>query len=664
LALRTIETKAVISAQDQTGTTFAQVAQKLKQMENAAERASGRVAAVNANLGQVAQRRTAMTAASAMVGAASVMVAERGIAKVSQLASAAAQTYRTYDDLRRYQKAILGITDEQQKPLIAQAIHMGASTRFNDLQVLEAQLTLAQRGVKLQFIEPIIKFAADFGQAMGTDLPQAAKTLESAIFSTGQSMETAADAMKNAQRMTDLMVKTAKIGGLDTEGLQELFKFGGASAHAAGLSIEAMGALGAMMSKGGIRGDEAGVAIRSIAGSLVSPKPQALMTLNALGIDFSKYTTMPGGLSASNLDLATRRMLGKSLSQSQKERIQALMEDSAFVASQEEFTKEIVPIIGEAFTPGKGGALKAQDSRTISKVVSGFWKAAIESVDSERLLRDVIAAQPSAAQANMIFTKQQGGRFETVAQRGIREFNEFFDTLRHVNEGFAAGIGKERMGGFAGASSRLEGAIKNFETALGRANDQWMTPLTNTAADLIMKMVDGGDRTMRFATAIGGATIAIGSFEFALAGLAAILNTAGLTGAGAVAARSARALPMAIGALGGSLFSAPALVAGLGASAVGAGATALNAGEDEIARQRKYNQGPFRWLGNAPPEAGRFTPWPAGLKPPVAELKGSAQIMNKLEVTLDPLLLARRIDERIETRGALRTDTGVTMPPD
>jgi len=52
-----------------------------------------------------------------------------------------------------------------------------------------------------------------------------------------------------------------------------------------------------------------------------------------------------------------------------------------------------------------------------------------------------------------------------------------------------------------------------------------------------------------------------------------------------------------------------------------------------------------------------------GPQAPVAELKGSAQIMNKLEVTLDPLLLARRIDERIEARGALSTDTGVTMPP-
>ncbi len=43
MAARTIETRAVISAQDQTGNTFAAVAQKLKKMESAAEQASHRM---------------------------------------------------------------------------------------------------------------------------------------------------------------------------------------------------------------------------------------------------------------------------------------------------------------------------------------------------------------------------------------------------------------------------------------------------------------------------------------------------------------------------------------------------------------------------------------------------------------------------------------------
>jgi hypothetical protein len=44
MAVKTIETRAIISAQDQTGATFSQVAQKLKQVENAAQKASTTVA--------------------------------------------------------------------------------------------------------------------------------------------------------------------------------------------------------------------------------------------------------------------------------------------------------------------------------------------------------------------------------------------------------------------------------------------------------------------------------------------------------------------------------------------------------------------------------------------------------------------------------------------
>jgi hypothetical protein len=104
-------------------------------------------------------------------------------------------------------------------------------------------------------------------------------------------------------------------------------------------------------------------------------------------------------------------------------------------------------------------------------------------------------------------------------------------------------------------------------------------------------------------------------------------------------------------------------VAGAGLYAT-AKPAAANAGEDEIARQRKYNQGPFRWLGNAPPDASKFTPWPAGLKPPVAELKGSAAVNLKLDVGLDQGLIARNVHQFIESEGALRKgDVGVSMPP-
>ena len=290
MAVKTIETQTIISAQDKTGETFAAVAQKLKAMEGAAQRANSRINSVNSNIKSVGV--SASAAVGAAVGAATERLAERGIEKAAELVRRSVETFKQYDLLVRNQRAIADITEGQQKPLIDQAIRLGGSTPFNDIQVLEAQRDLIKRGIKVDLVEPIIKFAAGFGQAMDVDLPTAAKTLETAIFSTGQNMETAAEAMKNAQRTTDIMVKTAKISGMSADEEAMFYKFGGAAAHAAGMSIETMSALGAMMRRGGIPGDEAGVAVRSISGSLVSPTTKGMIALNAMGIDFSKFADM------------------------------------------------------------------------------------------------------------------------------------------------------------------------------------------------------------------------------------------------------------------------------------------------------------------------------------------------------------------------------------
>ena len=501
MAVKTIETIAKISAQDQTGSTFAQVAQKLKAMEGAAQRANGRVNAINSSVKSVG------VAASAAVGAAAGMAAERGIEKAAELVRRSAETFKQYDLLVRNQRAIAGISEAQQKPLIDQAIRLGGSTPFNDIQVLEAQRDLIKRGIKVDLVEPIIKFASGFGQAMDVDPPTAAKTLETAIFSTGQNMETAADAMKNAQRTTDIMVKTAKISGMSADEEAMFYKAGGAAAHAAGLSIETMSALGAMMRRGGIPGEEAGYAVRSISGSLVSPKAEAMIALNAMGIDFSKYADMSKLMNPENLEIATKRELGIKFNGKQKANIQNIMQNPEKRDNQADFVKAIVDEFPDA---------SKLEAKQMAQIVKKFWKSSIKAVNTEALLREIIARQPTASQANSIFTKQQGGRFTVVAQRGLPEFENFRSQIDHVQPGFGDFIGAQNMAGFAGAVARFEGSTKNLETAIGRANQSWVTPLIDTAAKVQQAFVESGDKSVALATQLGVATAAVAALSTAV----------------------------------------------------------------------------------------------------------------------------------------------------
>jgi TP901 family phage tail tape measure protein len=710
MAVKVIETKAIISAQDRTGATFAAVAAKLRGMENAAASASRRmdglargmsdVGAAKARHEDIARRMsggmnaTAASAATTMasgVGAfaatATMIAAEKTIERAKEIARKTAEVYRDYDDKVRYMRAVLEIDESRQKPLIDQAIHLGGSTRFNDLQVLEGQLSLAQRGVRnVDTLREIVGNASDFGQAMNVDLPSAAKALESALFSTGQSVEEYGDAVRNAKRTTDLMVKTAKIGGLDAEGIQELFKFGGAAGHAAGLSIETMGALGAMMSRGGIPGSEAGVAIRSFSGSLLAPTSKAQMAFDAMGIHFKDYVKAGGGMTSANLNAALQRTLGKSLSPSQLAAAQSVLSNPDLASSSSDLTAALTPIIGRSFGRDKHGKLRAADAKAIAKTVGSFWTASIQSVDTERLLADVIAAKPSGAQSNAIFGEMQGGRFQVVAQRGIGEFRDYRGQLVHAPTGYAHQIGQERNAGYAGASARLEGSMANLYTALGRANDSWLTPITDAAAKTVQGLVDAGDNSIRMAQSLGAATAALVTFEGVLHGMSLLNGMAGNAGAAATFGGLAKALPGAF--LSAGAWGAAAALGGYTAYKMipkmpGANEQAPS-GFLETAADRFDQMFGLRSNDSYSTAFGRTTGgWDAlkvggsrsgllgfGLggpvtQSPVAKLDGSARIDLNIRVEAERDSIVRDVTQNLIASGALRggNSLGTSMLP-
>ena len=206
------------------------------------------------------------------------------------------------------------------------------------------------------------------------------------------------------------------------------------------MSIETMSALGAMMRRGGIPGDEAGVAIRSISGSLVSPTTKAMIALNAMGIDFSKYADMSKTMNPGNLEIATKRELGIRFNDKQKKNIQDIMQNPEKRDNQADFVKAIVDEFPNA---------SKLEAKQMAQIVKKFWKSSTKAVDVEGLLREIIKHNPTAAQSNEIFTKQQGGRFEVVAQRGLPEFENFRSQIDHVQPGFGDFIGAQNMAGFA-----------------------------------------------------------------------------------------------------------------------------------------------------------------------------------------------------------------------
>lgn len=523
MAEKMLQAELVVTAKDATGAALEAVSGKLAKLGAAAKAVAG--APVRA-MRQISTAAAAADKTMAKVGGA--LAGGYVASKIAGVSRDVLTTYRKFDDLVRYQRAILGLTPEEQKPFIDQAIHAGASTRYNDLQVIEAQLDLAQRGVQRDFIRPIVDAAMQYGQAMNAELPEAAKTIEGILFSTGKHLEDGNTALQVAKHTVNEAVKLAKIGGLDNDDIRGFFKYAGLAGSTAGLSDESIGAMAALMRRSNIGGEEAGVAVRAVAGRLVGPTQQGIAALAAMGIDYGKFTSLPGGLSASNFQTFMALKFGSAVGGRMAAHVGKILADPDVLGSESEFIKQIYGATHGQFGKGK---LRAADANKLTKAITDYYKLSVGKVDSDGLLRAMLGAKPTLGQVNALFGQKQGARVMAFMEDAAK-FDEYYNKLKETPQDFAQHIADERMGGASGAMTREEGSWKNVETAIGRAWDAQITGTFSSIAHLEQSFAELDGETVRAATAAGAFGAGLASlagiakaFELGIGGTAAALST-------------------------------------------------------------------------------------------------------------------------------------------
>lgn len=477
-------------------------------------------------------------------------------------------TYREFDKERRFSKAVMGLTDEQQAPMVQQAIHMGATTKFNDIQVLEAQRELAARGLKSDQVMGLMQPAGNLGMALDLRLPEAVKQMEGAIFGFKKDISTLNAAMASAKRTADVQVKAAKISGMTPEDITQAYKYGATPARLSGVSEETLLAFAGISKKANMGGDESGVAFRALMAAAQSPTRKAREALLANGLNYKNYQNNPDRLALAPFVENVAAQYGVKLNKRAQAGLGRVFEDKALISDPAKFTPAVLDVLGKTL-----GGSDAKSKRSIAGMANRFRASSMEGIDVNAFIADLMTKIPGNLQlANAIFGSKQGGRIAT-ALGDPETFKKMIGELVGGSEGYAQRIADERMAGFDGAVSRFEGAIKNLETAIGRGFD------ADGKGGLLTSITDFlGKGTQWFAEqnpklVAGGAT-AVGAAGLGLAGFTAwkflnILTTGGGLTASAVALdSSAAALTAAAVKLGGGS------IAGTAASAAGGSAAA------------------------------------------------------------------------------------------
>lgn len=205
---------------------------------------------------------TAMVGAATAASAAAIKVGSDFEASMSKVAS------------------ISGATGEDLAALTAKAEEMGATTKFTASESAEALQYMAMAGWKtndmLDGLSGVMNLAAASGENLGTvsDIVTDAMTAFGLSASdSGHFADVLAVASSNANTNVGLMGST--------------FKYVAPLAGALGFSIEDTASAIGLMANAGIKGEQAGTALRSMLTRLTNPPKEAASAMEELGISIT-----------------------------------------------------------------------------------------------------------------------------------------------------------------------------------------------------------------------------------------------------------------------------------------------------------------------------------------------------------------------------------------
>lgn len=521
-----------------------------------------------------ARREARRDAAGTIATGVGILAATRG----KDFGKKAIVSAAEFDIGVRKQRAFTDITTGDQAPLIAQAKQIGQETPFSNLDVVKAQ-TKAMQGLpsgfssklKTEVAQGILENVKNYALVMESDLEHSAEAVRSYLLATGKDIGTKEKALAEASKATNQLVKMAKLGGMNDEDVQQFMKFAASSGSTAGLSTDTLMSLAALARRGGLRGDEAGVFVRSASSKLVSPTRQGLSALNAAGINFGDFVSMPGRLDAGRLEGQFQRDMGVKFTSGVRAKLDKVLADPAILGDRGAFTTAVTEAMAEQFGKTKKGTMRPADRINIAKAAGTFYKMSAESVNTEGLLDAIMRSNMTLPQLNSFLTDKHGGK-GAITQRQWDEFKSSRQEIAKAGDdpNFAKSKADLIMGGLGGALENLKGSTENVINAFGQANEgllKFSFDKLGTGLDALSNMSTEGKQVATVFGVIAGTGTAVYS-GFRL--MSAVLGAGGLGASAAALTTSAGLLDAAAMKLaGGSLTGAAGSAAGAAGAARG-----------------------------------------------------------------------------------------------
>lgn len=277
-------------------------------------------------------------------------------APIAALGASSVKTFSEFEYAMAKVKAVSGATAGEFQSLENQAKDLGRSTIFTASQVAGLQLEYSKLGFSSGEITKVTEATLNLAQATDSDLSQAAEVAGSTLRAFGL------DAAETS-RITDVMAASFSATALDMGSFQESMKYVAPVAKAAGISIEETTAMLGALANNGIKGSQAGTALRRVISELGSTGGDvagAIRNLSAEGLNLADAKDEVGRSAQTALLVLSESMgvVGDLTSEFEgaegaAKRMSDTMNDSAkgSIAAMNSALEGAAIVIGEALAP-------------------------------------------------------------------------------------------------------------------------------------------------------------------------------------------------------------------------------------------------------------------------------------------------------------------------
>ena len=232
---------------------------------------------------------SSVSAGAVAIGTMVGNMATKAASGLIDLGTESVKTGMNFDAAMSNVKAISGATGEEFDSLRDKAKEMGASTKFTATEAAEAFSYMAMAGwdaeSMLSGIEGIMNLAAASGESLATT----SDIVTDALTAFGLSAE-------DSGHFADVLAAASSAANTNVSMMGETFKYVAPLAGTMGYSVEDMATAIGTMANSGIKGSQAGTALRSAITRLVKPTKEVTTAMEALGINGGVITDSDGNM--------------------------------------------------------------------------------------------------------------------------------------------------------------------------------------------------------------------------------------------------------------------------------------------------------------------------------------------------------------------------------